>query len=35
MFSYFYSYLTASRKSLRGYTPDGLGVINLRGVSLG
>jgi peptide/nickel transport system substrate-binding protein len=34
VFSYFYSYLTASRKSLKGYTPDGLGVINLRGVSL-
>jgi peptide/nickel transport system substrate-binding protein len=34
VFSYFYSYLTGARKSLRGYTPDGLGVINLRGVSL-
>jgi peptide/nickel transport system substrate-binding protein len=34
VFSYFYSYLTGARKTLRGYTPDGLGVINLRGVSL-
>jgi peptide/nickel transport system substrate-binding protein len=35
VFSYFYSYLAAARKSLRGYTPDGIGVVNLRGVSLG
>lgn len=34
VFSYFYSYMTAARKSVKGYTPEGLGVVNLRGVSL-
>ena len=32
--SYFYSRLTGARRNVRGYIPDGVGMLNLRGVSL-
>ncbi len=32
VFAYFYSYLTGASSELRGYTPDGIGAINLRDV---
>ena len=34
IFSYFYNWLAATNGKVQNYTPDGLGVVNLRNVSL-
>jgi peptide/nickel transport system substrate-binding protein len=35
IYSYFYNYIAATSKKVQNYTPDGISVVNLRGVSLG
>jgi peptide/nickel transport system substrate-binding protein len=34
IFSYFYNFIAASSPKVKGYVPDGMAVINLRGVSI-
>jgi peptide/nickel transport system substrate-binding protein len=34
IYSYFYNFIAASSKKLKGYTPDGMGWINLRKVTI-
>jgi peptide/nickel transport system substrate-binding protein len=34
IYSYFYSFIAAASPKVKGYTPDGIAVVNLRGVSL-
>jgi peptide/nickel transport system substrate-binding protein len=35
IYSYFYNYIAATSKRVQNYTPDGISIVNLRGVSLG
>ena len=32
--SYFYNFIAATTPKVQNYTPDGLGVVNLRNVSM-
>jgi peptide/nickel transport system substrate-binding protein len=34
IYSYFYNFIAAASKKVHGYTPDGIAVVNLRGVTL-
>ena len=34
IYSYFYSYIAGTASNVKGYVPDGISVVNLRGVSL-
>ena len=34
IYSYFYSYIAGTASKVKGYVPDGISVVNLRGVSL-
>jgi peptide/nickel transport system substrate-binding protein len=34
IYAYFYNYIAATSKKVKGYVPDGISVVNLRGVSL-
>jgi peptide/nickel transport system substrate-binding protein len=35
IYAYFYNYIAATSKKVHNYVPDGISVVNLRGVSLG
>jgi peptide/nickel transport system substrate-binding protein len=35
IYAYFYNYIAATSKKVHNYTPDGISVVNLRGVSIG
>src|SRR6476646_7399399 len=35
IYAYFYNYIAATSSKVKNYTPDGISVVNLRGVSLG
>jgi peptide/nickel transport system substrate-binding protein len=35
IYSYFYNYIAATSKKVHNYTPDGISIVNLRGVSIG
>ena len=35
IYAYFYNYIAATSKKVKGFTPDGLGWLNLRGVTIG
>jgi peptide/nickel transport system substrate-binding protein len=35
IYAYFYNYIAATSSKVHNYTPDGISVVNLRGVSLG
>lgn len=34
IYAYFYNYIAATSKKVKGYVPDGISVVNLRGVSI-
>jgi peptide/nickel transport system substrate-binding protein len=34
IYSYFYNYIAAASPKVKGYVPDGISVVNLRGVSI-
>jgi peptide/nickel transport system substrate-binding protein len=34
IYSYFYNFIAAASPKVKGYVPDGIAVVNLRGVSL-
>src|SRR5438874_2605070 len=35
IYAYFYNYIAATSKRVKGYVPDGISVVNLRGVTIG
>jgi peptide/nickel transport system substrate-binding protein len=35
IYAYFYNYIAAASHKVKGYVPDGISVVNLRGVSIG
>jgi len=35
IYAYFYNFIAASSKKVHGYVPDGIAVVNLRGVTIG
>jgi peptide/nickel transport system substrate-binding protein len=34
IYSYFYNFIAAASPKVKGYVPDGIAVVNLRGVSI-
>jgi hypothetical protein len=35
IYSYFYDFIAAASPKVHGYVPDGIAVVNLRGVTVG
>jgi len=35
IYSYFYNFIAAASPKVHGYVPDGIAVVNLRGVTIG
>jgi hypothetical protein len=35
IYAYFYNFIAAASPKVKGYVPDGIAIVNLRGVTIG